>query len=411
MSTALEPPLALLLVYMSNIISTPPSLEYSNRRKINTGNKAFSSRVLSADSLAPSTTFPLPSGGTCGPFYKLFLLCGFEHDSSSTPPSLVLNPAVDADKSAFASLRTAIWDEMSSSLGEGSVSKAPRAVPLVAAAPPRAGGAPEFDVYSSSRHALQKGPEGGGQKSKTTAELERLRAEQQRKLGGKAPGELVSCYVTDGTRRGPATTAADDVGGAGDGALLGQSLKRSMDAAKRREAGFTTRAMREVDSLKKASVYKTTRLLLVLPDGNNVSVEFYNGRDGSGGKAWDVIKEVKGRLFRDEVEFGLFVSPPRQEVDMGKTWKEQGLVPTGKCFLYWKSGYDPSDVGYLRPGAQWGAAPAAVPQGEKLSAAPAPQEGDDKKKPASSAVEAKKKKKKGLTEEELIAKMMGKKKM
>ena len=96
---------------------------------------------------------------------------------------------------------------------------------------------------------------------------------------------------------------------------------------------------------------------------------------------------------------------------MGKTWKEQGLVPTGKCFLYWKSGYDPADVGYLRPGAQWGAAPAAVPQGEKLSAASAPQEGDDKKKPASSAAEAKKKKKKGLTEEELIAKMMGKKKM
>ena len=371
MSTALEPPLQLLLVYMSNIISTPPSLEYSNRRKINTANKAFSSRVLSADSLAPSTTFPLPSGGTCGPFYKLFLLCGFEHDSSSTPPSLVLNPAVDADKSAFASLRTGIWDEMSGSLGEGSVSKAPRAVPLVAAAPPRAGGAPEFDAYSSSRHALQKGPEGGGQKSKTTAELERLRAEQQRKLGGKAPGELVSCYVTDGTRRGPATTAAADVGGGGDGALLGQSLKRSMDAAKRREAGFTTRAMREVDSLKKvrrclgakadvsrepirssawrrfcsmplslsapsrgsaftkvptltagahiiysllsfarssqASVYKTTRLLLVLPDGNNVSVEFYNGRDGSGGKAGDVIKELKGKLFRDEVEFGLFV--------------------------------------------------------------------------------------------------------
>ena len=93
-----------------------------------------------------------------------------------------------------------------------------------------------------------------------------------------------------------------------------------------------------------------------------------------------------------------------------QTWKEQGLVPTGKCFLYWKSGYDPASVGYLRPGAQWGSAPSSVPQGEKLAASPGPREGDDKK-PSAAAAEGKKKKKKGLTEEELMAKMMGKKKM
>jgi ribosome-associated protein YbcJ (S4-like RNA binding protein) len=37
-------------------------------------------------------------------------------------------------------------------------------------------------------------------------------------------------------------------------------------------------------------------------------------------------------------EIGLYVTPPRQEIDLDKTFKEEGLVPTGKVFVYFKGG-------------------------------------------------------------------------
>ena len=99
-------------------------------------------------------------------------------------------------------------------------------------------------------------------------------------------------------------------------------------------------------------------------------------------------------------------------VDWDKTWKSQGLVPAGKCFLYWKSGYDNKTgqkLGYLKPGVAVSSGLAAsVPRGERLVEAEEMNVEEDGVGKVKATVEKKKKKR---TEEDMIARMMGKKKM
>ena len=47
MSSSLSPPLVLFFKYFDNVLKTPPSLEYKNRRTINTKNKSFSNTITS----------------------------------------------------------------------------------------------------------------------------------------------------------------------------------------------------------------------------------------------------------------------------------------------------------------------------------------------------------------------------
>ncbi|GMH53940.1 hypothetical protein TrRE_jg3006 [Triparma retinervis] len=59
MSTALSPPLVLFFKYFDNVLKTPPTLEYKNRRTINTKNKTFVNTITAFEKLS-KVTFPVP---------------------------------------------------------------------------------------------------------------------------------------------------------------------------------------------------------------------------------------------------------------------------------------------------------------------------------------------------------------
>jgi len=89
--------------------------------------------------------------------------------------------------------------------------------------------------------------------------------------------------------------------------------------------------MRDVESLRRKKVYKTSKLRIIMGDRIVIMVEVENGADGTGGIVGGIIEEVKRRVMKDDVgEVGIYVTPPRMEVELGKTLKENGLVPTGK---------------------------------------------------------------------------------
>ena len=63
LSSSLVPPFVLFMRYIDNILKTPNTLEYKNRRTINTANKTFQSKIISFDVMV--RTFRVSFGLFC----------------------------------------------------------------------------------------------------------------------------------------------------------------------------------------------------------------------------------------------------------------------------------------------------------------------------------------------------------
>lgn len=146
------------------------------------------------------------------------------------------------------------------------------------------------------------------------------------------------------------STASDTtLGGPSDGSMLAKQLqKRELDRRQREEQGFTTKAMRDLEKLKKQKVYSHAQIRVQFSDGSVLEAKFLPKETIA------VIKAVvMESLLMSNLDFDLYVAPPRRKLSETSTLEEQGLVPAAKIFLSWKVDSAPdkgSPVGsFLKP--------------------------------------------------------------
>ena len=234
-----------------------------------------------------------------------------------------------------------------------------------------------------------------------------LKSEAATLTQGDVDGEIVSVTVLRVGYVPPAMpTPVDDpmvVDVPGDTSLLMGNLKKQNEKAKA-SLGFTTKSMREVERMRKEKVYREASLKIVLPDRTSVNVVVKVGGGGTGGIVKSVIDEVVERTFVEGMwgqSYRMHVAPPRRNVVLSNTLKEEGLVPTGLVQFVFE-GVEGGGAGWIREGVANGA--AIVPAGRKIGEAKGGgMKGGEKPPPA-------KKEKKEVSEEDMMRKMMGKSK-
>mmetsp|Transcript_14460 Transcript_14460/g.21899 ORF Transcript_14460/g.21899 Transcript_14460/m.21899 type:complete len:811 (+) Transcript_14460:1-2433(+) len=140
----------------------------------------------------------------------------------------------------------------------------------------------------------------------------------------------------------------------GDSSLIALQMKRREEERKKREeGGFTTKAMRDLEKMKKQKVYSHVQLRVYFPDGCRLECKFLPSESIA------VVKNVISSSFvpmsslllpsSSELQFDLYVSPPRRILVDKNTLTEEGLVPAAKIHVSWKDGHSPP-MGN-RPGA------------------------------------------------------------
>ena len=300
-----------------------------------------------------------------------------------------------------------------------------------------------FDPYKTHSYNAQAAASGaadphaigGGGISRTEKELRALQSKQERlerklqKLGpggrGLAafrPGSVGSISVVSSPPDDDGSGAGSAGGGKSDGSLLAARMKRlEEERRKREEGGFTTKAMRDLESMKKAKVYTHATLRVGFADGCWITAKFLPS------ETVEAVKTVlREECFREDVagtlDFDLYVAPPRRKLDGSKRLDAEGLVPAARVHVSWKVGGTPPAQAkgqppgsYLREelfqnnggAGQTDYNAAAFPNAQKLVEDDDKKEGG-KKRPAgngagSAAASAESR------EEALMARMLGKK--
>jgi PUB domain/UBX domain len=122
--------------------------------------------------------------------------------------------------------------------------------------------------------------------------------------------------------------------------LAARAQAQYQERVQRETGGFTTAAMRQVQRLSRQRVYAHVLLSIIAgPDGTKLSGQF---------RPDETIGTVMSALQSDcfarassanndhDLEFDLYVTPPRRLLLPHQTLTEAGLVPAAKIFLSWK---------------------------------------------------------------------------
>jgi len=113
--------------------------------------------------------------------------------------------------------------------------------------------------------------------------------------------------------------------------LAAQFRRRSEEREREANRGFTTRAMREVERLRKARIYSHARLKLCFSDGCFVCINFLPEESMEDvRRVFDEVLQIKG------MEYDFCVAPPRRVLDDKKTLTQEGLVPAARVQVNWK---------------------------------------------------------------------------
>jgi hypothetical protein len=155
-----------------------------------------------------------------------------------------------------------------------------------------------------------------------------------------------------------------------DAGLLAEKLqKQQQERLQREQGGFTTKAMRDLEKLKKQKVYAHATLTIQFPDGFKLVGKFLpNARIGN----VKIAMQTDCLLLDDTQAFDLYVTPPRRLLGDQQTLQEEGLVPAAKIFVSWKGVAPPVTQQYLQPSLFLAAAaPQVFPQGKPVVAAAA----------------------------------------
>jgi hypothetical protein len=307
-----------------------------------------------------------------------------------------------------------------------------------------------FDVYRGQRFDGQSAAVGtrlgppDGWKSKTEQQLEKLQNRQrlleEQAAGpdrqwelifpGQQPGltsqqgSIVTSVVNGLLGGGGASTTTAAATTTGDSSLLAQHYKQQ--ATKRVEAenrGFTTKAMRDLEKMKKQKVYSHTVLAITFADGVVVKGTF-KPRE----KLQAVMKELRDTVMMkgdnndsDGFDFELYQTPPRTLLKPTETLVDLGLVPAAKVHVSWKkmpnSQSNAKVGGYLRDDfirqqqdQQKQSSSISIPTGTAIAESDKGSAiaDDESQKPHTETGIAKKKKTKADKEKDLLARMMGK---
>jgi hypothetical protein len=161
------------------------------------------------------------------------------------------------------------------------------------------------------------------------------------RMGASAPPPPPSSSST--------TTVVVDTGtqppGRGDGALLAaRAQKMHMERQQRENSGFTTKAMRDVEQLKRTRVYTHVQLCIhvTIPNQNTTTstVVQFSGKF----LPRETIGQVMDALLRDcllssvvtRQDFELYITPPKRILsNWHHTLTQEGLVPAAKLFCRW----------------------------------------------------------------------------
>jgi hypothetical protein len=273
---------------------------------------------------------------------------------------------------------------------------------------------PNFDPYKVHRYDAKSAAAGqnlgpdGDYVSPTEQQLQALRSAQKvlensfhkpivdREIVASLPNaNPVIPISSDGS-------ASDaNIAGPSDGSLLAmQFQKREHDRRHREEQGFTTKAMRDLEKLKKQKVYSHVQLRIQFPDGSALEAKFLPK------ETIEVVKGIVKESFLVPMDFDLYLAPPRRKLNDSSTLEEEGLVPAAKVFLSWKVDSAPvkgAPIGtFLKPELfREGGAPA-YPLAKPVAF------DDSQNRIAKKNKSAEDNDKKPNREEELLRKMLGK---
>jgi len=197
-----------------------------------------------------------------------------------------------------------------------------------------------FNPYQPHRYNATGQPQQpAAYESTTETRLRQLQSRQER-LEAQLQGEALTDRELVALRPNQQAAALVSVSnptasGPSDGALLAQRMQRlEQERKEREEGGFTTKAMRDLQNIKKAKVYSHAKLRVQFPDGSAIEAKFLPK------ETVESVKAVVNECFTvsSSLEFDLYVAPPRRKLDVTQTLQQEGLVPAAKCFVSWKGG-------------------------------------------------------------------------
>jgi len=183
------------------------------------------------------------------------------------------------------------------------------------------------------------------------------------------PGESVAVSASAASSSSKTGSSSSSAGHhtTSDAGLLQARFKQQEEARKKREQ-FSTKAMRDLDRMKKQSVYSHTLLTIQFSDGCKL-LGVFSPKETVG----TVIDAVRNDCFLAETNrrnsIDLYVTPPRRVLDPKSTLQSEQLVPAAKLYVGWNKkpgGDSPSDGG----GVGAGASPGSYLQPELFSSSP-----------------------------------------
>lgn len=211
-----------------------------------------------------------------------------------------------------------------------------------------------FNVYKTHSHNIQSAAVGApdpysdaaSTMSTTERQLQQLQSKKdkmEREMHSKIETDrgLVAFRAGSGpTSMGASTTSASSGGGKSDSSLVAARMKRMEEERKKREeGGFTTKAMRDLQRMKKAKVYSHAQIRVNFPDGTHLHAKFLPREKVAALRS--VIESAFEDSLSPSLEFDLYVAPPRRLLIDTNTLEEEELVPAAKIHVSWKVGAAP----------------------------------------------------------------------
>mmetsp|Transcript_28327 Transcript_28327/g.59996 ORF Transcript_28327/g.59996 Transcript_28327/m.59996 type:complete len:659 (+) Transcript_28327:119-2095(+) len=208
-----------------------------------------------------------------------------------------------------------------------------------------------FNVYRTHSHNVQSAalgaPDPYAESSVSTTErrLQQLQSkkdkmERDMQSQTEADRGLVAYLAGSGPVVTEAATVATGGGGKTDSSLVAARMRRMEEERKKREeGGFTTKAMRDLERMKKAKVYSHAQIRVNFPEGTHLHAKFLPREKVSSIRT--IIQSAFQPSLAQTLRFDLYVAPPRRLLKDGNTLEEEGLVPAAKIHVSWKAGASP----------------------------------------------------------------------
>ena len=259
------------------------------------------------------------------------------------------------------------------------------AQPPASTRPSNSRGSTGFNVYKTHSHNIQSAAMGAPDPysdasstlSSTERQLQQLqtkkdRLESEMQASIEADRGLVAYLPGQGpVVAGPSTASSGSSAGKSDSSLVAARMKRMQEERKKQEeGGFTTKAMRDLEKLKKGRAYSHATIRVNFADGSHIHAKFLPKEKVSSIRS--IIKSAFLPSVGDGLDFDLYVAPPRRLLDEDKTLNDEELVPAAKIHVSWKVGGAPtassSPGSFLQPGlfSTGGSVGASFPDAKPL---------------------------------------------